>query len=199
MFLSWISLNQCHTQLGKSAQLVASQNTLKETHLTCEWRPISAQENKHGIGLDQNKIEPTHGLSVPSFCSSLNLWFATRMIKSWSIFNFFGPAVWKYKMGKSPVRSDAYFPEWKSGLVLIRQHHILGTKPWPPWNELSQSFSCSILYADIVGFTELSSKCSAEDLIVTLNQLFAIFDKLASVSIPSNQCLERCLIASGCY
>lgn len=46
-------------------------------------------------------------------------------------------------------------------------------------------FSCSILYADIVGFTELSSTCTAEQLIVTLNQLFAIFDKLAKVCIPS--------------
>ena len=30
-------------------------------------------ENKHGIGPDGNKIEPAHGLSVPIFCSSLNL------------------------------------------------------------------------------------------------------------------------------
>ena len=36
-------------------------------------RPISTQENKHGIGPDRNKIEPAHGLSVPIFCSSLNL------------------------------------------------------------------------------------------------------------------------------
>ncbi len=36
-------------------------------------RPIFTQENKHGIGPDRNKIEPAHGLSVPIFCSSLNL------------------------------------------------------------------------------------------------------------------------------
>ncbi len=36
-------------------------------------RPISSQENKHGVGSDWNKIEPVHGLSVPIFCSSLNL------------------------------------------------------------------------------------------------------------------------------
>ncbi len=32
-------------------------------------RSISTPETKHGIGLDGNKIEPTHGLSVPIFCS----------------------------------------------------------------------------------------------------------------------------------
>ncbi|KAJ8735073.1 hypothetical protein PYW08_014323 [Mythimna loreyi] len=37
----------------------------------------------------------------------------------------------------------------------------------------------SILFADIKGFTELSSKCSAQDLVILLNLLFAGFDKLA--------------------
>ncbi len=53
-------------------------------------RTISTQKNKHGIGPDRNKIETAHWLSVvPISCSSLNLWSATWMIKSWSIFNFF--------------------------------------------------------------------------------------------------------------
>ena len=62
-------------------------------------RPTSTQENKHGIGPNRNKIEPAHGLSVPIFCSSLNLWSPTRMIKSWSIFTFFGPVVRKVETG----------------------------------------------------------------------------------------------------
>ena len=33
-----------------------------------------------------------------------------------------------------------------------------------------------------MGFTELSSKCTAEELIITLNELFANFDKLGTVS-----------------
>ncbi|KAJ8733728.1 hypothetical protein PYW07_014279 [Mythimna separata] len=37
----------------------------------------------------------------------------------------------------------------------------------------------SILFADIKGFTELSSKCTAQDLVILLNLLFAGFDKLA--------------------
>jgi hypothetical protein len=62
---------------------------------------------------------------------------------------------------------------------------------------LNTVFFCSILYADIVGFTELSSKCSAEDLIVTLNQLFAIFDKLASVSTLHDQHKYVCTWGRG--
>ncbi|XP_038154584.1 adenylate cyclase type 3 isoform X2 [Cyprinodon tularosa] len=38
----------------------------------------------------------------------------------------------------------------------------------------------SILFADIVGFTQLSSSCSAQELVKLLNELFARFDKLAS-------------------
>ncbi len=34
---------------------------------TYESRPLSTQENKHGIGPNRNKIEPTHGLSVSIF------------------------------------------------------------------------------------------------------------------------------------
>ncbi|XP_015283996.1 PREDICTED: adenylate cyclase type 3 [Gekko japonicus] len=37
----------------------------------------------------------------------------------------------------------------------------------------------SILFADIVGFTQLSSSCSAQELVKLLNELFARFDKLA--------------------
>ncbi|XP_068179446.1 adenylate cyclase type 3 isoform X3 [Antennarius striatus] len=38
----------------------------------------------------------------------------------------------------------------------------------------------SILFADIVGFTQLSSSCSAQELVKMLNELFARFDKLAA-------------------
>ncbi|CAG9576192.1 unnamed protein product [Danaus chrysippus] len=52
----------------------------------------------------------------------------------------------------------------------------------------------SILYADIKGFTELSSKCSAQDLVKLLNELFARFDRLAS----ENHCL-RIKLLGDCY
>ena len=38
---------------------------------------------------------------------------------------------------------------------------------------------CSILFADICGFTSLSAQCTAEELIRLLNELFARFDRLA--------------------
>ncbi|XP_025835441.1 adenylate cyclase type 8-like, partial [Agrilus planipennis] len=52
----------------------------------------------------------------------------------------------------------------------------------------------SILFADIRGFTELASKCSAQELVKILNELFARFDKLAS----ENSCL-RIKLLGDCY
>lgn len=46
--------------------------------------------------------------------------------------------------------------------------------------------SCSILYADIVGFTAISSTYCAQDLVKILNELFARFDRLAEVSFCIN-------------
>lgn len=53
--------------------------------------------------------------------------------------------------------------------------HVLDVK-----NTLS-NFIFSILYADIVGFTAISSTYSAQELVKMLNELFARFDKLAEV------------------
>ena len=50
---------------------------------------------------------------------------------------------------------------------------------------MSRHENVSILFADIVGFTAFSSTCSAADLVRTLNELFARFDKLAEVSETS--------------
>ncbi|KAH3715828.1 hypothetical protein DPMN_058541, partial [Dreissena polymorpha] len=54
--------------------------------------------------------------------------------------------------------------------------------------------SVSILFADIVGFTSLSSHCSAENLVKILNELFGRFDHLAK----RNNCL-RIKILGDCY
>lgn len=44
---------------------------------------------------------------------------------------------------------------------------------------------CSILYADIVGFTKLASSCSPEELVAVLNKLFGRFDDIAKVRLPA--------------
>uniref|UniRef100_A0A2I3GXY3 adenylate cyclase n=1 Tax=Nomascus leucogenys TaxID=61853 RepID=A0A2I3GXY3_NOMLE len=48
----------------------------------------------------------------------------------------------------------------------------------------------SILYADIVGFTQLASDCSPKELVV--------FDQIAKVSLPANECM-RIKILGDCY
>ncbi|XP_071955270.1 adenylate cyclase type 5-like [Antedon mediterranea] len=52
----------------------------------------------------------------------------------------------------------------------------------------------SILFADIEGFTKLSSQCTAQELVKILNELFARFDCLAQ----ENHCL-RIKILGDCY
>lgn len=68
-------------------------------------------------------------------------------------------------------------------------------------------FSCSILFADIVGFTGLASQCTAQELVKLLNELFGKFDELATVSAarvvhgspepPLGQRRARCDLPDG--
>nr|DBA22671.1 TPA: hypothetical protein GDO54_013684 [Pyxicephalus adspersus] len=51
-----------------------------------------------------------------------------------------------------------------------------------------------ILYADIVGFTLLSSECSPKELVLMLNELFGKFDQIAK----ENNCM-RIKILGDCY
>jgi Adenylate and Guanylate cyclase catalytic domain len=65
-------------------------------------------------------------------------------------------------------------------------------------------FYCSILFADIVGFTNLASQCSAQDLVRLLNELFGRFDQLANVSwiivvAAFVQKLRLCTVTIGNY
>ncbi|XP_047516260.1 adenylate cyclase type 3 isoform X1 [Pieris napi] len=59
---------------------------------------------------------------------------------------------------------------------------------------MSRHENVSILYADIVGFTAISSSYSAQDLVAILNELFARFDRLAE---KYNQL--RIKILGDCY
>ena len=56
----------------------------------------------------------------------------------------------------------------------------------------------SILFADIVGFTMLSSQCSAEELVKILNQLFGRFDQLAQVTIDPSHICSVCSVFNVC-
>ncbi|XP_026726487.1 adenylate cyclase type 7-like [Trichoplusia ni] len=60
--------------------------------------------------------------------------------------------------------------------------------------DVRQHQDVSILFADIKGFTEMSSKCSAADLVKLLNSLFARFDRLAT----NNHCV-RIKLLGDCY
>lgn len=56
----------------------------------------------------------------------------------------------------------------------------------------------SILYADIVGFTAISSTYSAQELVKMLNELFARFDKLAEVCISIVHNISICVMMMLC-
>nr|XP_032816335.1 adenylate cyclase type 2-like isoform X1 [Petromyzon marinus] len=74
--------------------------------------------------------------------------------------------------------------------------------PQTPWREKSNFHNLyvkrhkdvSILYADIVGFTQLASVCTAAELVGVLNELFGRFDLIAK----ENACM-RIKILGDCY
>ncbi|RMC18729.1 hypothetical protein DUI87_04625 [Hirundo rustica rustica] len=70
---------------------------------------------------------------------------------------------------------------------------ILSEKLKPEMDSEFFNLTC-ILFADIEGFTSLASQCTAQELVMTLNELFARFDKLAA----ENHCL-RIKILGDCY
>ncbi|XP_065358366.1 adenylate cyclase type 3 [Calliphora vicina] len=65
--------------------------------------------------------------------------------------------------------------------VAEKMRQDLGSTSSEPFKKIymSRHENVSILYADIVGFTAISSTYSAQDLVKMLNELFARFDRLA--------------------
>lgn len=59
--------------------------------------------------------------------------------------------------------------------------HLSGETPAESRETIVDSYeSCSILFADIVGFTPLSQKLTPEELVTLLNSLFSEFDRVAA-------------------
>ncbi|XP_019063833.1 adenylate cyclase type 7 isoform X2 [Fukomys damarensis] len=84
-------------------------------------------------------------------------------------------------------------------LAIIERLKEGGDRRYMPDNNFHSLYvkrhqNVSILYADIVGFTQLASDCSPKELVVVLNELFGKFDQIAK----ANECM-RIKILGDCY
>ncbi|XP_039097875.1 adenylate cyclase type 7 isoform X2 [Hyaena hyaena] len=84
-------------------------------------------------------------------------------------------------------------------LAIIERLKERGDRRYMPDNNFHSLYvkrhqNVSILYADIVGFTQLASDCSPKELVVMLNELFGKFDQIAK----ANECM-RIKILGDCY
>ncbi|XP_066206031.1 adenylate cyclase type 7 [Saccopteryx leptura] len=84
-------------------------------------------------------------------------------------------------------------------LTIIERLKECGDRRYMPDNNFHSLYvkrhqNVSILYADIVGFTQLASDCSPKELVVMLNELFGKFDQIAK----ANECM-RIKILGDCY
>ncbi|XP_057569044.1 adenylate cyclase type 7 isoform X7 [Hippopotamus amphibius kiboko] len=84
-------------------------------------------------------------------------------------------------------------------LAIIERLKERGDRRYMPDNNFHSLYvkrhqNVSILYADIVGFTQLASDCSPKELVVVLNELFGKFDQIAK----ANECM-RIKILGDCY
>ncbi|XP_029417070.1 adenylate cyclase type 7 isoform X2 [Nannospalax galili] len=84
-------------------------------------------------------------------------------------------------------------------LAIIERLKESGDRSYMPDNNFHSLYvkrhqNVSILYADIVGFTQLASDCSPKELVVVLNELFGKFDQIAK----ANECM-RIKILGDCY
>ena len=94
----------------------------------------------------------------------------------------------KYSEGQMHSFAHAIYPPNTPHLILRLQcaagrDQEVSTRGIPSIRPILRTLCCvcSILFADIKGFTSYSSRVSATDLVRLLNDLFARFDRLAEV------------------
>jgi adenylate cyclase len=87
----------------------------------------------------------------------------------------------KLRKNEFDVRQEMEAIQQKSERLLLNIFpEMIATKLKQEQTTIADSFNeVSVLFADIVGFTELSSHTSPAELVELLNQIFSIFDKLA--------------------
>ena len=73
--------------------------------------------------------------------------------------------------------------------ILIAVHIILFIQHWPLFyvfyilpRSRDTFFICRIMFVTLLGVTELSAQCSAQELVIVLNEVFTKFDVIVQVS-----------------
>jgi hypothetical protein len=111
-------------------------------------------------------------LTLKKFIQCLNHWNFENLCDWWEI--LIASFSWSLNI---KININKY---WHNLYLIIWMKWNINVKFWFIIDVWFHSI-ISILFADIVGFTAISSTCPAPELVKTLNELFARFDKLAEV------------------
>nr|XP_031538914.1 adenylate cyclase type 6 isoform X2 [Vicugna pacos] len=156
-----------------------------------------------GGALAANPHSPSEGLWCPVFFVYITYTLLPIRMRA-AVFSGLGLSTLHLILAWQLNRGDAFL--WKQERLLLSvlpQHVAMEMKEDINTKKEDMMFhkiyiqkhdNVSILFADIEGFTSLASQCTAQELVMTLNELFARFDKLAA----ENHCL-RIKILGDCY
>ncbi|XP_023391197.1 adenylate cyclase type 6 isoform X3 [Pteropus alecto] len=156
-----------------------------------------------GGALAANPHSPSVGLWCPVFFVYITYTLLPIRMRA-AVFSGLGLSTLHLILAWQLNRGDAFL--WKQERLLLSvlpQHVAMEMKEDINTKKEDMMFhkiyiqkhdNVSILFADIEGFTSLASQCTAQELVMTLNELFARFDKLAA----ENHCL-RIKILGDCY
>ena len=105
-------------QLSLSKGNRSTRRTIHAFRHSVDWRPVSTQENKHRIGLDFFPSCIIHTAHQKSWKYFNSLSIGLQIIGSNWNRKLVAKANARVQFCSVSVRSDAYFPEWKSALTL---------------------------------------------------------------------------------